>query len=117
MTRLAALLVACALALGCAHANAQAGATPPIAEPTAQSAALGAPQPPSAQPPTADEVCRTLEQAAAENALPVELFAAPNAALQDGCLRCQVEDRLTAQCPLSKRALRMSPRRKSPWLD
>ena len=29
----------------------------------------------AAQPPTADDVCRTLEQAAAENALPVEFFA------------------------------------------
>ena len=29
----------------------------------------------SAQPPTADDVCRTLEQAAAENTLPVEFFA------------------------------------------
>ena len=45
---------------------AQAGATPPIAEPTAAEAT---------HPPTADEVCATLEQAAAENALPVEFFA------------------------------------------
>jgi hypothetical protein len=28
-----------------------------------------------AHPPTADDICRTLEQAAAENALPVEFFA------------------------------------------
>jgi soluble lytic murein transglycosylase-like protein len=45
---------------------AQAGATPPIAEPTATEAT---------HPATADEVCASLEQAAAENALPVEFFA------------------------------------------
>jgi Transglycosylase SLT domain len=75
MTLLAALLVACVLAWGNAHANAQAGATPPIAEhnETAQAAAPSVSSP--AQPPTADDVCRTLEQAAAENALPVEFFA------------------------------------------
>ena len=33
------------------------------------------PQPPAANPPTADDVCRTLEEAAAENGLPVEFFA------------------------------------------
>jgi Transglycosylase SLT domain len=68
MTRLAgALLTAGVLALGNVHANAQAGATPPT--PWSEIAQ------PAAQPPTADDVCRTLEQAAAENALPVEFFA------------------------------------------
>src|SRR5262249_59660205 len=33
------------------------------------------PHPPTANPPTADDICRTLEQAAAENGLPVEFFA------------------------------------------
>jgi len=42
---------------------------------TAQPAAPSGQQSSSAQPPTADDVCRTLEQAAAENALPVEFFA------------------------------------------
>jgi hypothetical protein len=59
MTRLAApLLVGCVLALASAPAHAQAGATPPVT-----------------QPPTADDICRAIEQDAAENALPVEFFA------------------------------------------
>jgi soluble lytic murein transglycosylase-like protein len=66
MIRLAGPLLACAVALGSGDAMAQAGATPPIAEPTATAAT---------HPPTAEEVCRTLEEAAAENALPVEFFA------------------------------------------
>jgi hypothetical protein len=65
MTRLAGPLLVCALALGGGHANAQAGATPP---PESKETA-------ATHPPTADDVCRTLEEAAAENALPVEFFA------------------------------------------
>ena len=77
MTRLAGALLACALAWGNADANAQAGAAPPIAEHNEipQPAAPSGQQTSSAQPPTADDVCRTLEQVAAENALPVEFFA------------------------------------------
>jgi soluble lytic murein transglycosylase-like protein len=44
----------------------EAGATPPTAEPKATAATHTS---------TADEVCRTLEKAAAENSLPVEFFA------------------------------------------
>ncbi len=66
MIRLAGLLLACALALGSGHANAQAGATPPTADHKEIA---------ETRPPTADDVCRTLEEAAAENSLPVELFA------------------------------------------
>jgi hypothetical protein len=65
MTRLAGPLLVCALALGSGHANAQAGAAPPT-EPKESAATHQA---------TADDVCRTLEEAAAENALPVEFFA------------------------------------------
>ena len=65
MTRLAGPLLVCALALGGGHANAQAGATPP---PEVKETA-------ATHQPTADDVCRTLEEAAAENALPVEFFA------------------------------------------
>jgi hypothetical protein len=65
--RWAGTLLICVLALGNAHANAQGGATPPT---TPNEIAQ-----PAAQPPTADDVCRTLEQAAAENALPLEFFA------------------------------------------
>jgi soluble lytic murein transglycosylase-like protein len=58
------LLSAGVLALANLHANAQAGAAPATAR---SEIALA--------PPTADDVCRTLEEAAAENALPVEFFA------------------------------------------
>ena len=77
MTRLAAMLLAWALAFGCAQANAQAGATPPTPERSGgpQSAEPDASQTSLAHPPTADDICRALEQAAAENALPVEFFA------------------------------------------
>ena len=77
MTRLAATLFAWALALGCAQANAQAGATPPTPEHSEgpQSAEPDASQTSLAHPPTADDICRALEHAAAENALPVEFFA------------------------------------------
>src|SRR5580693_4005010 len=68
MTRSAGPLLACALALLSAQANAQAGAAPSAAVPIE-------PQHPAANPPTADDICRTLEQAAAENGLPVEFFA------------------------------------------
>src|ERR1700733_1392302 len=64
MTRLAGPLLLCALTLSSGRANAQAGATPP---PELKDSA-------ATQQPTADDICRTLEQAAAENALPVEFF-------------------------------------------
>jgi soluble lytic murein transglycosylase-like protein len=77
MTRSAGPLLACALALVSAHVNAQAGATPPAAahHEADQPAGPIEPQPPAANPPTADDICRTLEQAAAENGVPVEFFA------------------------------------------
>ena len=67
MTRLPGALLTGVLALGNAHANAQGGATPPTARNEITQ--------PAARPPTADDVCRTLEQAAAENSLPLEFFA------------------------------------------
>jgi hypothetical protein len=57
----------CVLALGTAHANAQVGATPPTARNEIAQLAV--------QPPAGDDVCRTLEQAAAENTLPTEFLA------------------------------------------
>jgi hypothetical protein len=77
MTRSAGPLLACALALLSAQANAQAGASPPAAahHEADQLAVPIEPQPPAANPPTADDICRTLEQAAAENGVPVEFFA------------------------------------------
>src|SRR5215472_3850213 len=74
MLHIARPLLACALALANASANAQAGATP--APPRDRDASTaGEPHGGSAQVPTADDICRALEQSAAENALPVEFFA------------------------------------------
>jgi hypothetical protein len=61
MNRLAAPLLIWALVLWSVDVNAQAGATPPAAEPQ--------------NPPTADDICRAVEEDAAENGLPVEFFA------------------------------------------
>src|SRR6476646_1632328 len=77
MTRTAGPLFACALALISTQASAQVGAAAPSAghPEVDQKAVPTEPQPPAANPPTADDVCRTLEEAAAENGLPVEFFA------------------------------------------
>ena len=77
MPRIAGPLLACALALANSPANAQAGATPATPEnsESAQSSATSGLNKTTAQPPTANEICRALEQSAAENALPVEFFA------------------------------------------
>jgi soluble lytic murein transglycosylase-like protein len=71
-------LLACALPLVNTPANAQAGATPP--SPEARESAgrfttASEPNGAATQAPTADDVCRAVEQSAAENALPVEFFA------------------------------------------
>jgi hypothetical protein len=79
------------LAVWSAQVSAQAPASPPInqAAPTPQQSApapsnqpatqsaqpLAPNNPPSVQPPTAEDICRALEQDAAENELPVEFFA------------------------------------------
>ena len=77
MLRIAGPLLACALALANAPANAQAGATPatPDNRESAHPSTASELRETSAQPPTTDDVCRALEQSAAENALPVEFFA------------------------------------------
>ena len=77
MTRTAGPLFASALALTSAQASAQAGAAAPaVGHPEVdQKAVPSEPQRPTPNPPTADDVCRTLEEAAAENGLPVEFFA------------------------------------------
>ena len=74
MPRLVGPLFICALALANTQANAQAGATAPpasqheTAQPAASKEQVGS------TPSLAGEVCPTLEQAAAENGLPVEFF-------------------------------------------
>jgi hypothetical protein len=73
MHRLAAPFFSCALALANTQANAQAGATPPSAsQPEVQPA--GGEQQAASKPSIADEVCSTLEQAAAENGLPIDFI-------------------------------------------
>ena len=77
MSRIAGPLLAFAIALANAPANAQAGtmsSAPQNTEGT-QRSAEGERRDASAQLPTADDLCRALEQSAADNALPVEFFA------------------------------------------
>jgi Transglycosylase SLT domain len=62
-------LLACALVLASGAANARAGPTPPDQAATQPIAAS------PSQPATADDICRAVEQDAAENALPVEFLA------------------------------------------
>src|SRR5215469_6224735 len=77
MPRLVGPFIICVLTLANNQANAQAGATPP--PPASQQEAVQHPassnEQPASAPSGASEVCRTLEQAAAENGLPVEFFA------------------------------------------
>jgi soluble lytic murein transglycosylase-like protein len=60
-----------------APANAQAGATPATSVNGGNAASSTASElrEPSAQKPAVDDICRALEQSAAENTLPVEFFA------------------------------------------
>ena len=67
MARVVSIVLACALALLSVRANAQAGATPPMPEKSAGQ--------PAQNPPTPDDICRAVEEDAAENGLPVEFFA------------------------------------------
>src|SRR3984885_1943542 len=74
MLRLAGPFITCSLALASTSAIAQAGATPP--SPSGEAAAQrtqGREQPASA-PSVANELCPSLEQAAAENGLPLDFF-------------------------------------------
>jgi hypothetical protein len=79
MVRLAGWLALVGLLIWCAQAAAQSLATPHAdqsAPPTLQTQpAQAAPAPAPDTPPTPDDICRAIEQDAAENALPVEFFA------------------------------------------
>jgi hypothetical protein len=93
MTRLVGALIVAVLVSASVRAHGQAGATPAVpSEQTAPPAATDSAPPPetkpsapstqapsappeAAQPPTRDDICRTLEEAAAENELSVEFFA------------------------------------------
>jgi hypothetical protein len=75
-------LLLCVLVAVSAPANAQAPATssanqstPPAPQTEPPPTAPPKPQPAPNTPPTADDICRAVEQDAAENALPVEFFA------------------------------------------
>ena len=76
MRRIAGTLACVYARLANAPANAQAGATPatPANGENAAPSTASELHEPSAQPPMADDICRALEQSAAENALPVEFF-------------------------------------------
>jgi len=82
MIRFAGWLLAVAVAISSAPTKAQSPSSPPDGQsspPPAQSAPA-APSPPDKpaapnNPPTADDICRAVEQDAAENELPVEFFA------------------------------------------
>jgi Transglycosylase SLT domain len=67
MARFASIVLACTLAFLSVRAYAQAGATPPMPQRTID-------QPPQS-PPTPEDICRAVEEDAAENGLPVEFFA------------------------------------------
>jgi hypothetical protein len=83
LARLLACVIAAALWLGLARAQPQTAqqptTSPAASNPGAPAAPSNAPKPASAgaasHPPSADDVCRALEQDAAENELPVEFFA------------------------------------------
>jgi hypothetical protein len=77
MRRIAAPLLAFALALANGSANGQAGATPATPDNSEKPPPSTASElhEPSARPPTTDDICRALEQWAAENSLPVEFLA------------------------------------------
>jgi hypothetical protein len=71
VARVLLLVIAAALWLGLARAQPQnaPAVAPNASTPPAQTAS------PAPHPPTADDICRALEQDAAENELPVEFFA------------------------------------------
>ncbi len=88
MIRFAGWLLAVALVITSAFAHAQSPSTPESPAQPAEPAQQGPPASPEkpaekppekpfvpSNPPTADDICRTVEQAAAENQLPVEFFA------------------------------------------
>ena len=74
MPRLAAPYLIFALALAGTQANAQAGAPPPPVNQEGGAPPPASDQPAVTAPSVAVEVCPTLEQAAADNGLPVQFF-------------------------------------------
>ena len=74
MLRLVGPLITCSLALASTSAIAQAGATPPSASGEEAAQRIEGREQPASAPSVASELCPTLEQAAAENGLPLDFF-------------------------------------------
>ena len=74
MLRLVGPFITCLLALASTSAIAQAGATPPPASGDEAAQRTEGREQPASAPSTASELCPTLEQAAAENGLPLDFF-------------------------------------------
>jgi hypothetical protein len=75
MRRLPGPCIICLLALANSQANAQEGAIPPASQQEAAQHPASGNERPTSAPSRAGDVCRTLEQAAAESGLPVEFLA------------------------------------------
>ena len=67
-------IITCSLALASTSAIAQAGATPPSASGEEAAQRIEGREQPASAPSVASELCPTLEQAAAENGLPLDFF-------------------------------------------
>ena len=74
MLRLVGPFITCSLALASTSAIAQAGATPPSASGEEAAQRTEGQEQPASAPSVASELCPTLEQAAAENGLPLDFF-------------------------------------------
>ena len=75
MLRLVGPFITCLLALMSTSAIAQAGATPPPASGEEAAQRTEGREQPASAPSVASELCPTLEQAAAENGLPLDFLS------------------------------------------
>jgi Transglycosylase SLT domain len=75
MMRLAGLSIVFIVALSATQTGAQPQANAPATQNQSAPAENSSERPAGAQPPTADDICRAVEEDAAENGLPVEFFA------------------------------------------
>ena len=75
MMRFAGLSIVFILAVSAAQTGAQPQANAPATQNRSVPAENSSERPAAAQPPTVDDICRALEEDAAENELPVEFFA------------------------------------------
>jgi hypothetical protein len=75
MMRFAGLSIVFILAVSAAQTGAQPQANAPATQNRSVPTENSSERPAAAQPPTVDDICRALEEDAAENELPVEFFA------------------------------------------